>query len=56
MFVSDSDVGNKFKFVCGVGWGCDWVGHELSGALLHTERALSNIIWILFDYIFFRIN
>ena len=31
-------------------------GHELSGVLLDTERAPSNIIWILFDYIFFRLN
>ena len=31
-------------------------GHELSGALLDMERAPSNIIWILFDYVFFRIE
>ena len=33
-----------------------WGGHKLSGARLDTEKAPSNIIWILFDYIFFRIK
>ena len=31
-------------------------GYKLSGALLDTERAPSNIIWILFDYILFISN
>ena len=43
-----SSVGSKFK----LGGG----GHEHSGPLLDTGRAPSNIIWILFDYIFFRIK
>ena len=38
-------VGSRFKFGGG--------GHELSGALLDTERAPSNIIWTLFEYILY---
>ena len=44
--VGSDGVGSKFK----LGGG----GHKLSGVLLDTESAPSNIIWILFDYIFFR--
>ena len=50
MGLACSYVGSKFKL------GGRGEGHELSGALLDTEGALSNIIWILFDYIFFRLN
>ena len=33
-----------------------FVATQVSGSLLDAERAPSNIIWILFDYIFFRIK
>ena len=49
IYIKASGVGSKFKLRRGG-------GHELSGEFLNTERAPSNIIWILFDYIFFRIK